>query len=570
MSELLKIVSSQYKHLPGRMDDFIDPRTITSGTLMRNEPFSFQALYRAPEKSFCLAVSVAAKTTLPIEAYRVDYVAAVHAANPNGEPGYESDAPGLFPDILLPRPAAPEIIALDTAWGYCSYFEKNVDHLLNATANDFQSVWFTVNPDSRTLNAGEYDIVISLTSLTDRKLLAEKTLTLTVLDAELPANDTYYTNWFHVDCVCDAFGVKPYSTAFYRIFDRYIANMTRHRQNTLLLPAFTPPLDTAVGAERMNVQLIDIERDADGWHFDFTKMRRFVRHAKKGGIRYFEHCHLFSQWGAEHAPNIYNKNGSRIFDFETDATGDEYIEFLRSYLPAFFDFARKEGIAHSLVFHLSDEPTLKHLASYRSAHDTVADLISGNPIADAMAAIEFYQEGLVDHPIYHVNHADDFADACPTKWLYYTGGTYEKKCSNRMVSNTAALTRVIGVQLYRYQALGFLHWAYNFYYDRLSMGYGDPRSALNTYKMYPGITHLCYPITGRGENRVVPSIREKLMAEAFDDLRALKLLESKIGRQETLAICESKLGPITCRTIPEGEALRELRETVNRAIALYP
>ena len=37
-----------------------------------------------------------------------------------------------------------------------------------------------------------------------------------------------------------------------------------------------------------------------------------------------------------------------------------------------------------------------------------------------------------------------------------------------MVSNTAALTRVIGVQLYRYQALGFLHWAYNFYYDRLS------------------------------------------------------------------------------------------------------
>ena len=88
--------------------------------------------------------------------------------------------------------------------------------------------------------------------------------------------------------------------------------------------------------------------------------------------------------------------------------------------------------------------------------------------------------------------------------------------------------------------------------------------------MYPGITHLCYPITGRGENRVAPSIREKLMAEAFDDLRALKLLESKIGRQETLAICESKLGPITCRTIPEGEALRELRETVNRAIALYP
>ena len=71
----------------------------------------------------------------------------------------------------------------------------------------------------------------------------------------------------------------------------------------------------------------------------------------------------------------------------------------------------------------------------------------------------------------------------------------------------------------------------------------------------------------RGGCYVVPSIRETMMAEAFDDLRALKLLESKIGREATLALCEAKLGEVNSRLTPEGEALRELREEVNAKIA---
>ena len=64
------------------------------------------------------------------------------------------------------------------------------------------------------------------------------------------------------------FGVKLYSDEFYVIFDEYLKNMTRHRQNVLLLPAFTPPLDTPIGEERMNVQLVDITREGDEWKFE--------------------------------------------------------------------------------------------------------------------------------------------------------------------------------------------------------------------------------------------------------------------------------------------------------------
>ncbi|MBQ2709812.1 MAG: DUF4091 domain-containing protein, partial [Clostridia bacterium] len=564
MSELLKIVSSQYKHLPGRMEDFIDPRTISAGSMMKNEPFSFQALYRVKE-GFCQAVSVTAETDLPIAAWRVDYAALTSAANPLGEPCFESSAPGLFPDILMPRPANPELEQLNVLYN-SSIFEKDTDNLLNATSTDFQSVWFTINPDSEMLAAGEYTIRILLKNLKDLSILGEETITVRVIDAELPAHDAYYTNWFYEDCIVDLFNVELYSDRFYEIFDQYIKNMTRHRQNVLLLPAFTPPLDTPIGTERMNVQLMDIEKTEDGWKFGFEKMRRFVRHADKCGIRIFEHCHLFSQWGATNTPNIYNTAGERIFGFDTDATGEEYKGFIRQYLTEFMQFAREEGIEDRLLFHISDEPSIDHLESYRKAHDIIADLIKGHPIADAMSRVEYYTEGLCDHPIANIAHADAFDGKCPTFWVYYTGGTYEKCCSNRLISNTAAQTRVLGVEMYRYKALGFLQWAYNFYYDRLSAGCCDPKCAPNFYKMYPGVTYLCYPVLARGGCYVVPSIREKLMAEAFDDLRALKLLESKIGREATLALCESHLGEVNSRLMLQGEALRELREAVNAKI----
>jgi len=562
----LLLVSSQYKHLPGRTAADIAPHVISRGSTMKNEPFSFQALYRCSGGHSCVPVSVSAVCDgLPIDAWRVDCVPLLSAANPLGDPGYVSDAPGAYPDMLMPRPANPEVIRVRTAWN-AMLFEKDTDNLLNALPDAYQSVWFTVNPDSETLTAGIYDITVKLHNLSSDET-TEQTLTLEIIDAALPEHAVYYTNWFYEDCLCDMFGVKLYSDEFYAIFDEYIQNMTRHRQNVLLLPAFTPPLDTPVGEERMNVQLTDIERDGDGWRFGFERMRRFVRHAKTGGIRYFEHCHLFSQWGAKNAPNIYGTAGERLFGFDTDAAGEEYVRFIRAYLTAFLAFAKEEGIENNLIFHISDEPSEAHLDSYRAAHDAVADLLAGHPTADAMSSVKFYEEGLVSQPIPHIRHADEFEKTCGSFWLYYTGHPGHSRCTNRLISNTSARTRVLGVQMYRYKALGFLQWAYNFYYDRLSAGIVDPRSNPGGYKQIPGAAFLAYPLPGGGKHHVAPSIREKLMAEAMDDLRALKLLESRIGRAAVLALCEKFLGePITNELIPEGDALYALRMLINEKI----
>ena len=73
------------------------------------------------------------------------------------------------------------------------------------------------------------------------------------------------------------------------------------------------------------------------------------------GVRTFEIAHLFTQWGAYHAPKIMatvDGEYKRIFGWDTDAASDEYIGFLRAFLTALIaemkaERARlkKEGIA---------------------------------------------------------------------------------------------------------------------------------------------------------------------------------------------------------------------------------
>lgn len=555
----MRIVSSQYKHLPKRTLEEILPRVIKGGSMLKNDMFSFQVLYAAADGTHNQPVTISAVCgDLPIGAWRVDCVPLLNVHNPYSQTGYEDNEPGLYPDVLMERPANPEVKGT---------YEQGVYNLTNATGGVYQSVWFTVNPDSALLKAGEYDIRITATDLIKGEVLAEDTLTVEVIDAELPENDLMYTNWFYEDVLCDTFDVELYSDKFYQIFDEFVSNAARHRQTALLLPAFTPPLDTPVGVERMNVQLVDITREGDEWKFDFKRLRTFVKHCLKDGIKLFEHCHLFSQWGAKAAPNIYDPDGNRIFGFDTDAVGDEYVHFIRAYLKAFFAFAKEEGIDNKVFFHISDEPGLHQLESYGAAYSKVADLLEGYITADAMSQPEFQEAGLVKHPIANAPSMELFKGRNENFWLYYTGSAKTISTTNRLISNTAARTRVLGLQLYHYKCPGFLHWGYNFYYDRLSAGRFNPACAPNAYKNFPGAAHLVYPVFGKDVCHVAPSIREKNMAEAVDDWRALKLLETAIGREAVEKLCEDFLGaPIDNGLVPEGDALFHLREKINQKI----
>ena len=96
---MLKLTSSQLKLTPLMTDEEIGQYEITSATMLKNEPFSFELVYRS-ETELRQPVTVSVKTELPAEEWRIDYVPVSYAANYYGESGYVGDLPGLYPDLL--------------------------------------------------------------------------------------------------------------------------------------------------------------------------------------------------------------------------------------------------------------------------------------------------------------------------------------------------------------------------------------------------------------------------------------------------------------------------------------
>ncbi len=556
---MLKIITSQLKVIPGKEQN-LDEYALESATMLKNEPFSFQLAYSCDQPK--LPLSLVVDSPLPAKCYRVDCLPITYAANDYDEPGYVTNDPGIVPDLLEERPTKPSIVRRRSPWGGTLNFEEAVDYTLNAS-KAWQSVLVTLNPDSLELEPGKYTVKLTLTATGGLTTFGEAALELEVIDAALPEQDFYVTNWFHVDCLCDYYKCEPYSEEFYRIFESFVKNMTAHRQNTLLLPAFTPALDTPIGHARRNVQLVDITNENGEWKFSFDRLAKFMRTASECGIKVFEHCHLFSQWGAKHTPNIYDTDGTPLFGWETDSTGAEYTAFLRAYLTAFTAFVHSEGYTDDrFLFHISDEPNLDMLPDYKKAYESIADLIAPFNTIDAMSSLEFYRQGLVKSPVATIQHADDFYTECDSFWVYYTCGPYQKLAANRLITNTPARTRILGAQMYRYGAKGFLHWGYNYYYDCMSEGWFDPRVNPCGYKQLPGCSYLAYP----EKDGATPSFREKLMCEGYDDIRALRLYESLTSREEALALLTRELGEVTATFIPEGNVMHDFRQALNMAI----
>ena len=60
----------------------------------------------------------------------------------------------------------------------------------------------------------------------------------------------------------------------------------------------------------------------------------------------------------------------------------------------------------------------------------------------------------------------------------------------------------------------------------------------------------------------------ELILEAFQDHRALTLLEGLKGRDYALSVLEAGISPVTFTQYPHGDAwLLDVREKINRAVA---
>lgn len=527
-------------------DEDLKAESWTKGSMFKNEVYSFQLAYYW-ENIMLKQVRVRVVSELEpwITVRKVELIPSEMPCYADHDDNVLRTAPGLYPDCLVP---------ID-------------EEGLTLLPWQWRSLWVTIDPKAQ-VEAGNYPIELIFETNSGEEL-GKETFTIEVIDCLLPEQNLIFTQWFHTDCLATWYDLEVFSEEHWKRIEQFIETAVNNGINMILTPLFTPPLDTQVGGERPTVQLVDVEKSGDTYKFGFDKLKRWVDMCRDKGVKYFEFSHLFTQWGAKHAPKIMAvEDGElrQIFGWNTDASGEEYRCFLDQFLPELIGFINEHGLQDVSFFHVSDEPSLEHIESYKSASEILDKHLAEFPVIDALSNYEFYEAGLVKHPIPANNHIDAFLENnVPDLWTYYCCSQH-KDVSNRFFNMPSARNRILGIQLYKFNIVGFLHWGYNFWYSQYSRYEIDPFKVTDAGYAFPsGDAFSVYP----GEEGPLEFLRIKVFNEALQDLRALELLEELIGRDEVLKVLEEDLeDPITFSQYPTDlEWLLVKREQINRKIA---
>ncbi len=492
--------------------------------MFKNERLSFQFAYEmAPETHDQLLrgkVELEGEISEYAKVRRVVSIPSYWIDRGGADYDYLRTEPGLYPDMLA-----------DLQYRGQACIVKNQLH----------SLWVDIKLPKE-FESGNYKFTLKMTD--KDRVLCEKTVEIKVISAELPKQKTIHTEWFYTDCIANYYGVKAFSEKHWKYIENFMQTAVDNGINMILMPLFTPEIDTYIGGERLTTQLLDIEVvGKDLYKFDFSKVDRWIALCKKCGVDYFEIPHFFTQWGAQNAPKIVAKvNGKmkKIFGWKTEALGDEYKNFLRALLPEMIKHFKEKGIDKNCFYHVSDEPSMSVLEHYKACRELLSEYLSDYPIIDALSNVDFYKTGAITKPVPHIPSIDKFLNLnIDGLWVYYCGES-GRVSTCRIFAHSLTRTRVLGVQMYKYNIEGFLHWGYNFYNNWNSYDTVDPcLDSTGNYFVPSGDTYIVYP--GK-DGKALESLRLNALREAMDDIKALQLCEELKGRDFVINLINETAG----------------------------
>ncbi len=523
--------------------DYKEKTEIDSLTVLKGERISYQILYTRLDngENQEFEVSVDCDKCIEIQLRDVKYVPAFTTFKGiEYDDFFERTAPGLYPDVLEPNKGTIK----------CS----ECTHALYITCSIPENI-----------DAGLYEITIKFSSGEDTEI---KKMNLSVINCVLPKQEFIYTQWFHTDCIADYYNMEVFSEEHWEMTEKFIKMAAKTGITMILTPVFTPPLDTAVGGRRTTVQLVDVDYFGGKYSFGFNKLKRWIDLCKRNNMNKFEISHLFTQWGSGNAPLIIVKteNGyEEKFGWHTDAIGKEYSEFLGCFLNELINFLKNENVYDDTYFHVSDEPNYeKDYKVYSAEYAIINKYIPADKIIDAMGDYRFVEEGFAKNPVVVTDRIYGFLNnGKEVEWAYYCCCPAKEYYSNRLLGMSLGRTRIMGLQLYKYNIKGFLHWGYNFYNSRYSKRKINPFMVTDADEEFPaGDSFSVYP----GEDGPYESLRSEAFFMGLQDERACKALETVIGREETIKVIEEN-GEITLTKYPHSnEGITAIRDIVNNKL----
>ena len=550
----VRIVSSMEKIMP--KGGPLKERQIQRITGFQGQRVSFQVAYcfhgnyyvnqttEQATRNPYVSVSVQGNFEGDVMIRKVDYVPVYFPCERKHDAEYIGTEPGLYPDILSEFPGGMQVIIEQwrALWIDCKIPE-------NAKSGDREMILVFIGDDG--------------------KEVARKRMIIHVVQAKLPKQKLLHTEWFHPDCLADYYEIEVFSEKHWEIMEKFLKKAHERGVNMIFTALFTPALDTIIGGERTTFQLVGVKKCGKSYEFEYSRFHRWIRMCKEIGFEYFEMSHLFAQWGAKFPPKVVAEVDGKIekiFGWHTPVADGGYQEFLDAFLPTLIAELKEEGILEHTYFHVSDEPTIYNSDTYQKAWNMVSPYIGECPVIDALSHVELYDRGIVKKPVPTNDSIHEFLDhGLKDGWVYYCCAQWNR-VSNRYIAMPAWRNRILGVQLYKFQMEGFLHWGYNFYNSQYSIHKIDPYRTNDGEDSFPsGDPFIVYP----GKNGdPVESMRLPIMEDAMLDVRILEMLETMTDREYVMRLIE-EIGQMEIRfdQYPSGtDYLVELWETVAREI----
>ena len=515
-------------------------------SLLKNETASFQVAYQMEDGwnkklSYFIRIEGLAKDYVKI--FRViEMPSATPVLDEEHDKDIIGSKSGLYPDLLLP---------------------VSEDEELFLTNHRLLTLWIDVEPRERI--SGRYPIEVAFYD-DEGNELGRAGVEIDIIDELLPRQEIIHTEWFYCDTLMSYYHTSAFDDKHFEIIEKFMKKATENGINMILTPVFTYALDTAVGKERPTTQLVKVKEIRDSkYEFDFDLFDRFINLAKKCGYEYFEMDHLFTQWGAKATPKIMaetREGYKRIFGWDVASDDMRYFCFLQQFMPRLVEELKRLKVFERTFYHISDEPRESSIDNYKAGYDLIKQFVPEDRIIDAMSNYSFYEKKVLSKPVPSTSAIKQFIDAgVGDLWTYYCCDA-RIKLSNRYFAMPAYRTRVLGIQLYLYDIVGFLHWGYNFYFSQYSLRPINPfvqtdcdgfAESGDAFLVYPG-----------PDGEPLDSIRLKLIRDAFQDIRALKLLEKKKGKAFVRDLIKEELGEITFTDYPRFiKCYVTFREKVN-------
>ena len=493
------ISPSLVRHFPDTPAQHPSPLVLEGA---RNEQLSFQVAVRMEDGDpQSLRIHAEAPGDWSIRIRRVGYVPVRHHNTPIAQTPADVDGlghiPGYIPDPLLD------------------------EETLLLPSSETHAFWITVRPGPA---ATPGDHAVSVTVSPERGDCQRHTIQVRLHDVFIQERkDFHVTQWFYVDALIDWYRTDLFDDRFWGLLPRYLRDLAEHGQDTVYVPAFTPPLD---GVKRPSQLLRVTQPGPDAYAFDWRDVRKYIRLAREYGITHFEWTHLFTQWGAETAIRVYEDQGREeklLWSPDTGASFGTYRAFLAQFLPELHRFLSDEDILDRSFFHASDEPHgEEHLHSYREARGLLRELAPWMRVMDALSEITFARQGLTDMPIASISTALDFVKEGIPCWCYYCCNPRDKYL-NRLMDTPLPKIAMHGFLFYRWPFRGFLHWGYNYWYQRQTRQLIDPYTVQDAlaWPQWPyGDTFEVYP----GKDGPLDSIRWEVFGESLQDYALLQTL----------------------------------------------